>query len=148
MKKMFLMVFVVLLAVPMASYAETGEECAANCVDECIPLGSGQEYATCLLNCLKGCFDKPTPVPDVPPPQPAESSQEKFENNTLRILASNEEWIPCYKQVRMKSVIFRWCRARFPWTAYRFGSPCYLTSEACIEAEMPQSWCIERGVAD
>ena len=75
MKKiMFLMVFVVLLALPMVSYAETAQECASNCVNKCAPLGSGKEYATCSENCLKGCYDKPSGVPDVPPPRPAKPS--------------------------------------------------------------------------
>lgn len=57
-----------LLALPAVCYAESGQQCASNCVYGCEHLGSGQEYATCLQNCLKGCYDKPTGVPDVPPP--------------------------------------------------------------------------------
>lgn len=90
MKKiMFLMVFVSLLAVPIVSYAD----CASDCVNKCAPLGSGKEYATCLENCLKGCYDTP-PVPDVPLPTPANLSQEKSDlnnSNTCTEVDANEE---------------------------------------------------------
>lgn len=87
MKKlaMFSVVAVIFLfTIPMVSYAETGEKCAADCVDKCSPLGSGKEYATCLENCLKGCYDKPTGIPEVPPPTPANPSKIKSENNSSK----------------------------------------------------------------
>jgi len=96
MKKiMFLTVLVVLLAVPMASYAETAQECASDCVNQCQSLGSGKEYAACMENCLKGCYDKPAGIPDVPPPQPANPSQSRSEDNTYIVIASNDSNSTC-----------------------------------------------------
>jgi hypothetical protein len=83
--KMFSVVAVIfLLAIPVVSYAETGQECASDCVNKCAPLGSGKEYATCLENCLKGCYDKPTGIPEVPPPTPANPPKTKSENNSSK----------------------------------------------------------------
>lgn len=63
--------------------------------------------------------------------------------------AGNANYIPCYKQVGMKMVQFRWCRPSLPWTATNESrTNCYSTSEACAEAEMPQSWCIKCGVKE
>lgn len=63
-----LVMVLALLALSAVCNAESGQQCASNCVSGCEHLGSGKEYATCLQNCLKGCYDKPTGVPDVPPP--------------------------------------------------------------------------------
>lgn len=63
--------------------------------------------------------------------------------------AQNENYIPCYKQVGMKMVQFRWCPPSSPWTATNESrTSCYATSEACAQAEMPQSWCIKCGAAE
>jgi hypothetical protein len=86
----FLIGLIVLLTLPMASFAETAQECASNCVKQCQSLGSGKEYATCLENCLKGCYDKPSGIPDVPPPKPANPSREKSENNNIKIYAKTD----------------------------------------------------------
>ena len=65
------------------------------------------------------------------------------------MLAQNANYIPCYKQVDMKPVLFRWCPTGYPWTATTDNRTlCYATSEACAEAEMPQSWCIKCGIKD
>lgn len=50
------MALVVLLAIPMVSYAETGQECASNCSSQCNPLRSGPDWASCMENCLKGAM--------------------------------------------------------------------------------------------
>jgi len=60
------------------------------------------------------------------------------------ILAQNANYVACYKDVDMKSVLFRWCPVGSPWTATNDKRTlCYATSEACAKAEMPQSWCIK-----
>jgi hypothetical protein len=65
------------------------------------------------------------------------------------MLAQNENYIACYKQVDMKTVLFRWCPTGYPWTATADNRTlCYATSEACAAAEMPQSWCIKCGNKD
>lgn len=88
-------------------------------------------------------------VPDVPPPKPADPSQVRSENNTSIILAQNANYIPCYKDVDMKMVLFRWCPTGSPWTTTNEKRTyCYATSEACAAAEMPQSWCIKCGNKD
>jgi hypothetical protein len=58
-------------------YAEAGEKCAADCVGKCSHHGSGKDYAACVENCLKGCFDKPTGIPPVPEPKPVTPSKPK-----------------------------------------------------------------------
>jgi hypothetical protein len=59
----------------------------------------------------------------------------------------NANHIPCYKeQADMTKVLFRWCPRDKAWTATNQSrTNCYSTSEACAEAEMPQSWCIKCG---
>jgi hypothetical protein len=156
------------LTIPMVSYAETAQECASNCVNKCSPLGSGKEYATCLENCLKRCYDKPTGVPPVPAPSKSEVSTpklyakaegrdwytiDKMESQNTHgkplMLAQNATYLACYKQVDMKMVLFRWCPTGSPWTATNNNrTNCYATSEACAKAEMPQSWCIKCGIND
>ena len=60
------------------------------------------------------------------------------------MLAQNANYVACYKDVDMKSVLFRWCPVGSPWTATNDKRTlCYATSEACAAAEMPQSWCIK-----
>ena len=60
------------------------------------------------------------------------------------ILAQNANYVACYKDVDMKSVLFRWCPVGSPWTTTNEKRAfCYATSEACAKAEMPQSWCIK-----
>jgi hypothetical protein len=148
-KMMFLMIFTVSLVLPIVSYAETAQEYASDCVNQCQSLGSGKEYAACVQNCLQECYDKPSDVSDVPPPQSAYPQQEKTENNTSIILAQNENYIACYKDVDMKPVLFRWCPTEFPWTATTENrTNCYVTAEACMEAEWPQGWCIKCGNKD
>jgi hypothetical protein len=94
--KMFSVVAVIfLLTIPMVSYAETGQKCALDCVNKCSPLGSGKEYATCLENCLKGCYDKPTGIPEVPPPTPANPSSSKSGNNADIIIAADDAKMVC-----------------------------------------------------
>lgn len=68
----------------------------------------------------------------------------------LYILSQNANYIACYKeQADMKMILFRWCLTAFPWTATNESrTSCYVTSEACAEAEMPQSWCIKCGVSN
>jgi hypothetical protein len=64
-------------------------------------------------------------------------------------LAQNENYVACYKQVDMKSVLFRWCPKDKLWTpTNQMRNFCYTTSSACAEAEMPQSWCIQCGIKD
>jgi len=61
-------------------------------------------------------------------------------------VAQDASYLPCYKQVGMKMVQFRWCPPSSPWTATNESrTSCYATSEACAQAEMPQSWCIKCG---
>lgn len=87
----FMLGIIFLLSADAAVYAETGQKCAEDCVEKCSPLGSGKEYADCLYDCLEGCYDKPTGIPDVPPPQPANpsGSSSGFESNKHIIVASN-----------------------------------------------------------
>lgn len=141
MKKiMFLMVFVTLLVLPMVSYAD----CASDCVNKCSPLGSGKEYATCLENCLKGCYDEPS-VPDVPPPQPA--SRRKSDLNNLKTCAeveANEEIditdlvlaalsdndLPCYAGGKYVGN----CSRAEPYYNV-FDGECYSTLNECKKAD-------------
>ncbi|MDP2908379.1 MAG: hypothetical protein Q8N77_01085 [Nanoarchaeota archaeon] len=119
------MVFVALLAVPMVSYAD----CASDCVNKCAPLGSGKEYATCLQNCLKGCYDT-TPVPPVPSPTPANLSQEKEIEITNLVLASDTPLIaqrlPCYGGGS--------CPRLLPYKNL-LNDECYATLKKCKEAD-------------
>lgn len=83
-------------------------------------------------------------LPIIPMVSYAEMEQNKSENNTTLILAQNANYVACYKDVDMKSVLFRWCPVGSPWTATNDKRTlCYATSEACAKAEMPQSWCIK-----
>lgn len=95
MKVFYLVAVLALLAVSVVSYAETAQKCASDCVNKCAPLGSGKEYATCLENCLKGCYDKPSGVPDVPPPQPANPSQKKSEIENFKLYAKADKNETC-----------------------------------------------------
>lgn len=59
-------------------------------------------------------------------------------------IAQNDNYVGCYKEVDSKQVRFRWCAKDKPWTATNeTRNFCYVSSEACAEAEMPQSWCIK-----
>lgn len=132
-------VVVFLLAIPLLSYAETGQECASNCSSQCDGLGSGPDWASCIENCLKGCYDKQTGTSEAPPP-----TKSKINTGKPLLVAQNANYIACYKNVDMKSVLFRWCPIGSPWTATNDSrTNCYVTSEACAKAEMPQSWCIK-----
>jgi hypothetical protein len=72
------------------------------------------------------------------------SSSDSVAHGKPLILAQNANYVACYKDVDMKSVLFRWCPTGSPWTATNDSRTlCYATSEACAEAEMPQSWCIK-----
>ncbi len=85
MKKLLLFLVVAvmfLLATPILSYAESGQECASNCSDQCDYLGSGPEWAACTESCLKGCMDEDTGIPDVPPPTPVDPSESKLDLNS------------------------------------------------------------------
>lgn len=85
MKKItFLMVFVALLVVPLVPYAETAQKWAEDCVTKCSPKGSGKAYADCLQDCLKGCYDKPTGIPEVPPPTPVNPSPSKSDTEVQK----------------------------------------------------------------
>lgn len=137
-----------LLAVPMMSYAETGEKCAADCVDKCSSLGSGKEYATCLENCLNGCYDKPTGIPEVPPPTPVDTSMEKSDLNSLKssteagteimsdvmIIAAASGFDdldqPCY----VGGKVAHYCSRNSPYYN-AFSDECYSTLQDCKKAD-------------
>lgn len=73
----------------------------------------------------------------------AEGSTAKAHSKPL-VLAQNDNYVACYKDVDMKPVLFRWCPKRSPYTPpNNTRNFCYQPSEACARAEMPQSWCIK-----
>ena len=52
----------------LAADQQTVTACVDSCVNQCDRLGSGEEYQSCLQNCIAQC---PTPdVPDPGAPQP------------------------------------------------------------------------------
>lgn len=63
MKKLILLisVLVVVFMVPICSYADCGQDCSR----KCDPLGSGREWAACMEKCMKGCYYKPIPTPEI-----------------------------------------------------------------------------------
>ena len=65
-------------------------------------------------------------------------------SHTYSRIAQNDNYVACYKDVDFKQVRFRWCPKDKPWTATNeTRTGCYTSSEACAQAEMPQSWCIK-----
>ncbi len=142
--------FIYLFAVMSMSFVycvAAWADCGSDCVDKCKSYGSGKGYADCMENCLKSCLDNDPPkVPSVPEPKPVTPPEKKSESNKMIILAQNANYVACYKNVDMKSVLFRWCPIGKPWTPTNDSrNLCYTTSEDCAKAEMPQSWCIKCG---
>ncbi|MBU4479823.1 hypothetical protein KKG48_00055 [Patescibacteria group bacterium] len=127
---MFLMVFAVLLiVVSKVSYAD----CASDCVNKCIPLGSQKKYADCMENCLDGCLEEPPDnVPDVPPPTPYKPSEEKSELNKSNLYAEADiiRLQPCY----VGGKVVKFCPQLFPYYNV-FSDGCYSTLEDCKEAD-------------
>jgi len=144
-KGILFMAFVAILIMPFVYCAETWADCGSDCANKCAHHGSGKDYAACMENCLKGCLDNDPPeVPPVPEPKPVTPSEKSSKNKNMIILAQNENYVACYKDVDMKPVLFRWCPTGKPWTPTNENRNfCYATSEACANAEMPQSWCIK-----
>lgn len=142
---MFLMVLVTFLGIPMASYAETGQKCASDCVNKCSSLVSDKEYVTCLENCLSGCYDKPTGIPDVPPPTPARHSKEESdlnssaetgteEENTNKNIAASSVFDdsdqPCY----VGGKVAGYCSLNNPYLNV-LNATCYSTLQDCKKAD-------------
>ena len=127
----FLLALIIFLALPMASYAETAQECSSNCVKQCHPLGSGKEYATCLENCLKGCYDKPSGIPDVPPPKPAPKKPEADIRDDAKVLSVLKitDKLCCYDDRRIR---VGKCDQLYPFFHVLNGQ-CYSTLEECKE---------------
>ncbi len=105
MKKVFYSAFVIifLLSTYLAVGAETGQECASRCVEMCSAGGlikDDDAYKNCLHNCLEGCYDKPTDIPDVPPPQPADTSQQRSGINANIIIAADDARAVCASNVK------------------------------------------------
>lgn len=153
---MFLMLFVVLPIIPMVSYAETGQECASDCVETCSVGGTNKDdnlYKNCLSNCLKGCMDKDTGIPEVPPPTPADPSKTKSDTEVQKaftfcssenyqeittgtfLLALGEK-LCCYDKGRL---IGR-CHELTPYFNVLNGE-CYETREACKESAGGYDFC-------
>ena len=91
MKKiMYLTVLVVLLVVPMASYTgDKIEGCKLACLDKC----SDKDDKT-FQGCFTVCMDRCMRYND-PPPKPTKSSQERSENNSYIVIASNDSTSAC-----------------------------------------------------
>ncbi|PIV66767.1 MAG: hypothetical protein COS10_04535 [Nitrospirae bacterium CG01_land_8_20_14_3_00_44_22] len=146
--KMFSVVAVIfLLAIHMVSYAETGQECASNCSSQCNSLGSGPAWASCMENCLSGCYDKPTGIPDVPPPTPVDPSKTKSDLNSSMhsaeagmkkesvmniVVASSRDVLdqPCYMGGKYAGN----CSLNKPYYHVLTGE-CYSTLKDCKEAD-------------
>lgn len=125
-----LVAVIFLLATPMVSYAETGQECAANCVNKCSVFGSGKTYETCLENCLKGCYGNP-------PQKRSEINSSKFfaevntenENmitNVVVASAKRRDGSACSGNGECSSGV---CEGGSCCTAH--GDPCNLASHCC-----------------
>lgn len=77
-----------------------------------------------------------------------------FYNNLKKPLSDSPiviaQYVPCYKQdSSMNMVLFRKCPNGKPWTPTNdLRNFCYVSSEECARAEMPQSWCIKCGEND
>jgi len=144
-KSILFTVFAVILAVLFFYGAEVWADCGSDCAKKCAHHGSGKDYAACVQSCLKGCLDNDPPeVPPVPEPKPVTPSEKSSESKKVIILAQNENYVACYKDVDMKPVLLRWCPTGKPWTpTNEKRNFCYATSEDCAKAEMPQSWCIK-----
>lgn len=156
--KMFFVVTVIfLLTIPIVSYAETGQECASNCSRQCESLGSGPAWASCIENCLKGCMDKPTGIPEVPPPTPVDPSKTKSDTEVQKAvtLSSSENYqgtnggtfllalgekLCCYDKGRE---IGR-CFEMTPYLNVLNGE-CYSTREACKESAGGYDFCFTCG---
>ncbi len=144
-KEIFVVMFISFWAMLFVYCAEAWADCGSDCARKCSRHGSGKDYAACMEHCLKACMDKDPPaVPPVPEPKPVPPSEKKSENVKGIILAQNENYVACYKDVDRKPVLFRWCPTGKPWTpTNETRNFCYVTSEECAKKEMPQSWCIK-----
>lgn len=146
-KELMFTVLVAVLAVPMVSHAETAQECASNCVEQCSGGGTVKDddiYKNCLHSCLNGCYGKPTGVPDVPPPTPVPSSSKsgldssmlcaemETESTGKIVVASayDDFDLPCY--VGGKYV--RNCSRNKPYYN-AFNGDCYATLDDCKKAD-------------
>lgn len=160
MKKNLIYVLLVtwMVILPMGGI-EALAGCEEACSGQCEYLGSGPEWAACMESCVRDClrYDPPE-VPTVPEPVPEgpgdipsdqdnlqEPSPDHVRQDSLhrRVVAQNENFVPCYKEKDFKQVLFRWCPKDKPWTpTHEMRNFCYSTLEDCAAAEMPQTWCI------
>jgi hypothetical protein len=134
---LFIVVFT-LLAIPTSSYAETYNNCESKGTSGCSNKNDKgklkAEASASGLDARVASMDSNT------------VSEKESQDPRGKVLMSsqNETRVPCYKEVDMKDVLFRWCPAGKTWTpTNEKRNFCYETSEACAEAEMPQSWCIQ-----
>ena len=159
--KMFSVVAVMfLLAIPMVSYAETGQKCASNCVETCSDGGRNKNdnaYKNCLSNCLKGCYDKPIGIPEVPPPTPVNPSKTKSDAEVQKAftLSSSENYQEtnegtfllalgeklCYYD---KGRLIGRCHELTPYFNVLNGE-CYATREDCKESAGGYDFCFTCG---
>lgn len=164
MRKCLFYVLSVALMMLALSRIAAWASCDEMCGGQCEYLGSGPEWTACMDSCVRDCLEQapddvapPDPDSDLAPPEdqgdlPSHdgSVRRPVQTNILAdadqryVLAQNDNYVPCYKEKDFKKVLFRWCPADKPWTpTHEMRNFCYVTLEACAEAEMPQTWCIK-----
>lgn len=139
-KRMLLLVFVALLAIPMTSYAEASGNWEGMSLNDSSNKDDQSQAPSKAEDSTPSLYARAA----VTESYAIDEKESRNPHGKALMFAQNANNVPCYKEVDMKDVLFRWCPAGKPWTpTNEKRSFCYSTSEACAEAEMPQSWCIK-----
>lgn len=142
MKKiMFLMVFVALLVVPIASYAETLEECESKCIDLCHHWDNDEDFNGCMRVCMAQCKPgKPTSSHNLLVPSKSdlnnpktcaevEANEEIDITNLIFASLADDKDLPCYAGGKHVAN----CSRGEPYYNVLDGE-CYSTLNKCKEA--------------
>lgn len=142
-KGILVMMLVVLMGTPLASYAETKEKCEVKCIDRCGSYNKNdKDFNNCMSFCMAECLPgKPTSSRNLPDPSQtaldssmpcAEAYKEKesVTKNIVVATARDDNDLPCYAGGKYMGN----CSRNKPYYNV-FSGECYPTLHDCKKAD-------------